>query len=85
MYFLKTINSLAIQYELLNYEVKNKDRSAKNTAKKINIPPKKLFKTLVVRSNSHNIYFAVIPSNARFNFEALAELAGEQKLKAIAI
>ena len=80
---VRLLDSLAIQYELLNYEVDIENLSALSTAQKLNILPKQLFKTLVVRGNSHNIYFAVIPSNSQLNFKALASLAEEKKLKAI--
>ena len=82
---VRLLDSEAIQYELLDYEVDIEDLSAEKTAKKLNFPPQQLFKTLVVRSNSRNIYFAVIPSNTRLNLKALASLAGEKKVEAIAV
>lgn len=82
---VRLLDSLAIQYELLNYEVDIEDLSAQNTAKKLNLAPEQLFKTLVVRSNSNNIYFAVIPSNARLNLKAVAKLADGKKIEAIAV
>ena len=82
---VRLLDRLAIQYELLNYDVDIEDLSAQNTAKKLNLAPEQLFKTLVIRGNSHNIYFAVIPSNARLNLKAVAKLADEKKVEAIAV
>lgn len=82
---VRLLDSEAIQYELLNYEVDIEDLSARNTAKKLNFPLQQLFKTLVVRSNSHHIYFAVIPSNTKLNLKAVAKLADEKKIEAISV
>lgn len=82
---VRLLDRLTIQYELLNYEVDPEDLSAQNTAIKLNLAPEQLFKTLVIRGNSHHIYFAVIPSNARLNLKAVAKLAEEKKVEAIAV
>lgn len=82
---VRLLDRLTIQYELLYYEVDLEDLSAQNTAQKLNLAPEQLFKTLVIRGNSHHIYFAVIPSNARLNLKAVAKLADEKKVEAIAV
>jgi Cys-tRNA(Pro)/Cys-tRNA(Cys) deacylase len=80
---VRILDTLGVDYELLNYEVDLKDLSAETTAKKLNLFPEQVFKTLVVRSNSNNIYFAVIPGNAQLDLKALAKLSGERKLEMI--
>ncbi len=82
---VRLLDRLTIQYKLLNYDVDIEDLSAQNTAKKLNLAPEQLFKTLVIRGNSHHIYFAVIPSNTRLNLKAVAKLADEKKVEAIAL
>ena len=82
---VRLLNSLGIQYKLLDYEVELEDLAAESTAQKLNLAPEQVFKTLVVRSNSNNIYFAVIPGNTQLNLKALAKLAGERKLEMIAV
>lgn len=69
---VRLLDRLRIQYELLNYEVDIEDLSAQNTAKKLNLAPEQLFKTLVVRGNSHHICFAVIPSNAEVESQSIS-------------
>jgi len=81
---VRLLDSLDIQYKLLNYEINIEDLSAESTAHKLNIAPEQVFKTLVVRSNIKNIYFAVIPGNAQLDLKALAKLAGEKKIDTIA-
>ncbi|MGL5796010.1 MAG: Cys-tRNA(Pro) deacylase [Waterburya sp.] len=80
---VRILDTLEVFYELLNYEVDLEDLSAETTAKKLNLAPEQVFKTLVVRSNSSNIYFAVIPGNAQLDLKALAKLSGERKLEMI--
>ena len=80
---IRLLDSLNIKYELLNYEVDVEDLSAESTAYKLNLAPEQVFKTLVVKSNYNQLYFAVIPGNAKLNFKALAKLAGDKKIETI--
>ena len=82
---VRLLDSLGVEYELLNYEVDLEDLSAESTADKLNLAPEQVFKTLVVKSNTDRIYFAVIPGNARLDFKTLAKLAGERKLEMVAL
>jgi Cys-tRNA(Pro)/Cys-tRNA(Cys) deacylase len=80
---VRILDSLEVSYKLLNYEIDLEDLSAETTAKKLNLSPEQVFKTLVVRSNSNNICFAVIPGNAQLDLKALAKLSGDRKLEMI--
>ncbi|BAZ43428.1 hypothetical protein NIES4102_04280 [Chondrocystis sp. NIES-4102] len=80
---VRLLDSLGVAYELLNYEVDLEDLSASTTAKKLNLIPEQVFKTLVVRSNTNNIYFAVIPGNAQLDLKALAKISGDRSLSMI--
>jgi Cys-tRNA(Pro)/Cys-tRNA(Cys) deacylase len=80
---VRILDSLQVSYKLLNYEIDLEDLSAETTAKKLNLSPEQVFKTLVVRGNSNNIYFAVIPGNAQLDLKALAKLSGDRKLEMI--
>ena len=82
---VRLLDSLGIRYELLDYEVDLEDLAAESTARKLNLLPEQVFKTLVVRSNSNNIYFAVIPGNAQLNLKALAKLASQRKVEMVAL
>jgi len=77
---VRLLDSLNVEYELLDYEIDVEDLGAESTARKLNLAPEQVFKTLVVRSSSNNVYFAVIPGNAQLNFKALAKLAGDRTL-----
>lgn len=82
---VRLLDSLGISYQLLNYEVDLEDLAAQSTAHKLKLAPEQVFKTLVIRSNANNIYFAVIPGNAQLDFKAMAKLAGERKVEMIAL
>ncbi|MDJ0588648.1 MAG: Cys-tRNA(Pro) deacylase [Pleurocapsa sp. MO_226.B13] len=82
---VRLLDSLGIEYKLLEYEVDLDDLTAESTAQKLELAPEQVFKTLVVRSNSNQIYFAVIPGNARLNFKALAKLAKERKVEMVSL
>ncbi|MGB3693707.1 MAG: Cys-tRNA(Pro) deacylase [Spirulinaceae cyanobacterium] len=80
---VRLLDNLGVTYQLLNYEVDIEDLAAETTAQKLGFPPEQVFKTLVVRSNTNNIYFAVIPGNAHLNLKALAKLTGDRKIEMV--
>ncbi len=80
---VRLLDNLGITYQLLDYEVDTEDLAAETTAQKLGFPPEQVFKTLVVRSNTNNIYFAVIPGNAYLNLKALAKLIGDRKVEMV--
>ena len=75
---VRLLDNLGITYQLLNYEVDIEDLAAETTAQKLGFPAEQVFKTLVVRGNTNNIYFAVIPGNAYLKLKALAKLTGDK-------
>lgn len=82
---VRLLDSLGISYQLLNYEVDLEDLAAQSTAHKLDLAPEQVFKTLVVRGNSNQVYFAVIPGNAQLDLKALAKLAKERKVEMIVV
>jgi Cys-tRNA(Pro)/Cys-tRNA(Cys) deacylase len=93
------LESLAIPFELREYEVDPEDLSAITVAKKIAMPPEQVFKTLLTtgvpsdRSSSlgwttggPNIYvFAVISGDAELDFKKLARAAGLRKAEMVTL
>lgn len=75
---VRLLDNLGITYQLLDYEVNIEDLAAETTAKKVGLPPEQVFKTLVVHSNTKNIYFAVIPGNSYLDLKAIAKLIGNK-------
>jgi Cys-tRNA(Pro)/Cys-tRNA(Cys) deacylase len=73
------LESLAIPFELREYEVDENDLSAIAVAKKIDMPAEQVFKTLLTSDGAHNYAFAVIPGDAALEFKKLARLAQWRK------
>lgn len=70
-----------IWYELRDYQVDPNDLSAETVAAKVGLPPEQVFKTLVVRADSDDIYLAVVPGNHELDLKALAKATGSRKME----
>ncbi len=75
------LESLAIHFELREYEVDPEDLSAPTVARKIDMPPEQVFKTLLTTDSYGNYLFAVIPSNTELDFKKLARASGLLKVE----
>lgn len=78
---VRLLDSLAIHYELRDYEVDPEDLAAETVARKIGMPPEQVFKTLVARGDRNGPCFAVIPGNTELNLKALATASGNRKIE----
>ena len=78
---IRILDSLGIVYELREYEVDPEDLAAGTVAAKVGMPADQVFKTLVVRGDSRECYFAVIPGSAELNPKALAKLTGNRSIE----
>lgn len=70
-----------ISYDLRDYEVDPNDLSAETVAAKIGLPPDQVFKTLVVRADSGEIWLAVVPGDHELDLKALAKITGSRKME----
>jgi Cys-tRNA(Pro)/Cys-tRNA(Cys) deacylase len=77
----RILDSLGVQYELREYEVDPEDLSAETVAAKIGMPVEQVFKTLVVKGDGGNCYFAVVPGNAELDTKALAKISGNRRIE----
>lgn len=73
------LETLAIPFELREYEVDPEDLSATTVAKKVGMPPEQVFKTLLTTDGSKDYAFAVIPGDAELDLKKLARAAGFRK------
>ncbi|WP_437790358.1 Cys-tRNA(Pro) deacylase [Sorangium sp. So ce693] len=76
-------DSLGIPYELRTYEVDPSDLTAGTVARKIDLPPEQVWKTLVARGDRHGVCFAVVPGNAQLDLKAMARLTGDRKVDTV--
>jgi Cys-tRNA(Pro)/Cys-tRNA(Cys) deacylase len=82
----RLLDSLGIAYETRTYEVDPDDLTAVSVARKIDMPPEQVFKTLLTkvvgaspREMTH--LFAVIPGDAELDLKKLANAAGVKKVE----
>jgi Cys-tRNA(Pro)/Cys-tRNA(Cys) deacylase len=77
------LDSLKIDYKLLEYEIDESDLSAENVAKKVNLPADQVFKTLVVRGDKTGILIACVPGNTELDLKAMAAVSGDKKVEMV--
>lgn len=75
----RLLDALNIVYELRSYEVDLNDLTAISVARKINLSPEQVFKTLVTETADKEHLFAVVPGNAELDLKKLAVVAGTRK------
>ena len=79
----RLLDSLAIVYEIREYEVDESDLSAERVAKKVGLPAEQVFKTLVARGDRNGVCFAVVPAGTQLDLKALAKLTGDKKIDTV--
>jgi Cys-tRNA(Pro)/Cys-tRNA(Cys) deacylase len=79
----RILESLGIPFELREYLVDPDDLSAITVAKKIEMPPEQVFKTLLTTGGVGAYVFAVIPGDAELDFKKLARAAGLRKAEMV--
>ena len=81
----RLLDTLGISYELRAYEVDLEDLTAISVARKINLPPEQVFKTLVTQTSDGEHLFAVVPGDAELDLKKLAAVAGARKVELAAL
>ena len=81
---IRLLDKKKISYELLTYEVDDQ-LDGITVATKINYPVEVVYKTLVTRGNSKNIYVFVIPVATELDLKKAAKVVAEKKLEMIAV
>jgi Cys-tRNA(Pro)/Cys-tRNA(Cys) deacylase len=77
------LDSLKIDYKLLEYEIDESDLSAESVAKKVGLPPEQVFKTLVARGDKTGVLMTCIPGNTELDLKAMAMVSGNKKVEMV--
>ena len=77
------LDSLKIDYRLVEYEVDESDLSAESVAKKVNLPLEQVFKTLVARGDKTGVLMACIPGNTELDLKAMAAVSGNKNAEMV--
>ena len=81
----RILDTLGIAYQLREYEVDLDDLSAESVARKVGMPPERVFKTLVARGDRHGVCLAVVPGDAELDLKALARLSGDRSTDTVSL
>lgn len=82
---VRILEQKKIHFELKSYEVDESDLSALAVASKTGLPIDRIFKTLVLRSQSNEIFVCIIPGACELDLKKTAKAAGFKKVDLIAV
>ncbi|HMK77027.1 MAG TPA: Cys-tRNA(Pro) deacylase [Thermodesulfobacteriota bacterium] len=79
----RLLDRLKIDYKLVEYEIDETDLNAGSVARKVNLPPEQVFKTLVARGDKTGVLMACIPGNSELDLKAMAAVSGDKKVEMV--
>ena len=80
----RILDQLNITYELRAYEVNEDELDAVSVARKVNLPPAAVFKTLVARGDKTGVMMALVAADAELDLKKLATISGNKKIELVA-
>ncbi len=81
----RLLDQLNIAYELRAYEVNEDELDAVSVARKVNMPPEAVFKTLVARGDKNGVVMALVAADAELDLKKLATATGNKKIDLIPV
>ena len=81
----RILDQLNIPYELRAYEVNEDELDAVSVARKVNLPPAAVFKTLVARGDKTGVMMALVAADAELDLKKLATISGNKKIELVAV
>lgn len=81
----RILDQMGIAYELRAYEVNEDELDAVSVARKIQMEPEAVFKTLVARGDKHGIVMALVAANAELDLKKLAAVTGNKKIDLVSV
>ncbi len=79
------LDGLEIDYKLVEYEIDESDLSAESVARKVNLPPEQVFKTLVARGDKTGVLMACIRGDAELDLKVMASVSGDKKVEMVSV
>lgn len=77
---MRILDGQKISYEVGSYDTKDGKIDGLSVAEKLNEDPEIVYKTLVTKGQSGNIYVFVVPSNKELDLKKGAKACGEKKI-----
>lgn len=82
---MRILDKNNIKYNVYSYENKDGKIDGISVAHKLNQDINKVFKTLVTKGHSNEVYVFVIPVDKELNLKASAKLVGEKSIEMISV
>ncbi len=82
---MRELTAAGIEYTALEYEYDENDLDGHHVADFLNLPYEEVFKTLVTRADSKNIYVFCLSVDDELDLKKAAKLAGEKKIDMIPV
>lgn len=79
----RLMDAAKICYELIPYEVDEKDLSAIHVAESLNENIDQVFKTLVLHGDKNGLFVVVIPGNCEVDLKKATKISGNKKVEMI--
>jgi len=79
----RLLDTLGIAYALRDYAFDPDDIGAESVARKVSLPPERVFKTLVARGDRRGVCYAVLPADTELDLKALARLSGDRRIDTV--
>jgi Cys-tRNA(Pro)/Cys-tRNA(Cys) deacylase len=79
------LDRLQIDYKLVEYGVDESDLSAESVAKKVNLPPGQVFKTLVARGDKTGVLLACVPAGTELDLKAVASVSSNKNVQMVPV
>lgn len=80
---IRILEANKINFQLFHYKFSLEEIDAVSVARKINAEPESVFKTLIARSNTNELFVFVIPGNETLNLKKAANVSRSKKIDMI--
>ena len=77
---IRILEQKNIPFETKSYEYDEEVSDAETAAKKVNLPPEQVFKTIVMRNEHKQIYVFCVPANSEVNLKKVRAITGSKEI-----
>ncbi len=82
---MRLVEQAKIEFETKEYEVDESDLSGETVAKKVNMDPDSVFKTLVAKGDKTGVNVFVIPVTGELDLKKAAKVTGNKKIEMVPV
>ncbi|MCA0389704.1 MAG: Cys-tRNA(Pro) deacylase [Bacteroidetes bacterium] len=82
---VRILESRAVPFSLINYEVSEDELDALSVAKKTGLDPDSVFKTLVARNEANSLLVFVIPGSCELDLKKAAKASRSKRIEMVKV